>query len=136
MQFHQLQPKAYSRRGQRVGRGGKRGKTAGRGTKGQKSRAGHKIRPAMRDIVKKFPKLRGFKFKPFRRQPFAVSVRTLARHFASGETVAPDVLIRKGIVPTIRGRVPLIKILGGRTEKKFLFQGVLVSQRLKKSAAK
>ncbi len=42
-----------------VGRGGKRGKTSGRGTKGQKARSNTKMRPAMRDIIKKLPKLRG-----------------------------------------------------------------------------
>jgi large subunit ribosomal protein L15 len=42
-----------------VARGGKRGKTAGRGTKGQKARAGHKIRPEIRDVIKRIPKMRG-----------------------------------------------------------------------------
>ena len=46
-----------------VARGGKRGKTAGRGTKGQKARAGHKIRPEIRDVIMRLPKLRGYSFK-------------------------------------------------------------------------
>lgn len=48
----------------RVGRGGKRGTTSGRGQKGQKSRSGHKIRPAERDLIIRLPKLRGFAHKP------------------------------------------------------------------------
>ena len=38
----------------RVGRGqsSTRGKQSGRGGKGQTARAGHKIRPALRDIIK------------------------------------------------------------------------------------
>jgi large subunit ribosomal protein L15 len=48
----------------RVARGGKRGTTAGRGTKGQKSRSGHVIRPAERDLILKLPKQRGFRNKP------------------------------------------------------------------------
>jgi large subunit ribosomal protein L15 len=49
---------------QRIGRGGKRGTTSGRGQKGQKSRAGHRIRPAERDLILKIPKQRGFRNKP------------------------------------------------------------------------
>lgn len=56
--------KQKNKRVQRVGRGGKRGTTSGKGTKGQKSRAGHKIRPAQRDLLIRFPKLRGFGNKP------------------------------------------------------------------------
>ena len=53
--------KSHSKRvtSMRVGRGGKRGKTSGRGGKGQTARAGHKIRPEIRDMIKKLPKRRG-----------------------------------------------------------------------------
>lgn len=36
---------------------------SGRGQKGQKSRSGHKIRAAERDLIQRLPKLRGFKNK-------------------------------------------------------------------------
>lgn len=55
-----------------VGRGGTRGKQSGRGGKGQTARAGNKRRPEMRDIIKKLPKLRGYRFKSIDR-PFIVS---------------------------------------------------------------
>lgn len=48
---------------QRIGRGGKRGTSSGRGTKGQKSRSGHRIRPAERDLLIRLPKLRGYRNK-------------------------------------------------------------------------
>jgi len=59
MKLHDIRSlfRVYKKR--RVGRGGKRGKTSGRGMKGQKSRAGRRIRPAIRDVMKKFPKKRG-----------------------------------------------------------------------------
>src|SRR5438132_12001393 len=60
MQLHTLSPRSPRLRSRSVGRGGKRGKTSGRGGKGQTARAGHKIRPEMRDIIKKIPKLRGW----------------------------------------------------------------------------
>jgi len=52
-----------NRKVQRVGRGGKRGTSSGRGTKGQKSRSGHRIRPAERDLLIRLPKLRGYRNK-------------------------------------------------------------------------
>jgi len=63
MQLHQIQSIHKSKTKKRVGRGGKRGTYCGRGIKGQKSRAGVKIRPAARDLIKKIPKMRGYKFK-------------------------------------------------------------------------
>src|SRR3990167_6257430 len=101
MQLHQLQSKTNFRRGQRIGRGGKRGTTSGRGTKGQKARAGHKIRPAIRDIIKKLPKLRGYKFKSFRPGPVILNLKDLDRHLESGETVSPEALLKKGLIHKI-----------------------------------
>lgn len=51
-----------------MGRGGKHAKTSGRGGKGQTARAGNKRRPALRDIIKKLPKRRGYQFKSVRRE--------------------------------------------------------------------
>lgn len=59
MRLHDIQPKHQNTRKRRVGRGGKRGRYSGKGIKGQKSRAGARLRPALRDLVKKIPKLRG-----------------------------------------------------------------------------
>jgi len=50
-----------------VGRGGKHAKTSGRGGKGQTARAGNKRRPELRDIIKKLPKNRGYRFKSVRK---------------------------------------------------------------------
>src|SRR5258708_5848915 len=95
-----------------VGRGGKRGKTSGRGTKGQKARAGRKIRPALRDTIKKLPRLRGVTINKRGSQhssahlpPVAISLSVLA-HFKGGETVTPEALIERGLIARVRGRVP------------------------------
>lgn len=129
MQLHQLKTKTKFRRGQRIGRGGKRGTTSGRGTKGQKARAGHKIRPVLRDIIKKLPKKRGYRFKSFRPQPVVLSTDELEKYFQSGDVVSPAILIAKGLVGRIKGRIPNIKILAGKTElkKKFIFKDVDLS---------
>ena len=54
MQIHQVKPKTRLKTKKRVGRGGKKGTYSGRGVKGQKARAGHKLAPAIRGIIKKY----------------------------------------------------------------------------------
>lgn len=61
MQLHEIQPVHENKSKKRIGRGGKRGTYSGRGMKGQKARAGRKIRPAIRDLMQRTPKLRGVK---------------------------------------------------------------------------
>jgi large subunit ribosomal protein L15 len=66
MQIHELKRKNKNKKDRIVGRGGKHAKTSGRGGKGQTARAGNKRRPELRDIIKKLPKLRGYRFNSFR----------------------------------------------------------------------
>lgn len=128
MQFHQLFSKTKYRKSKRIGRGGKRGTYSGRGIKGQKARAGHKIRPAMRDILKKIPKLRGYKFKSFQARPAIVNLGDIAKKFKVGDTVSPESLLKVGLVSRIKGRIPEVKILGsGEIAKKLQFKNVQFS---------
>jgi len=121
MQLHQLKPKHKLKKRKRVGRGGKRGTYSGRGIKGQRSRAGRKFKPAIRELIKRYPKLRGYKFKrqkPFRR-PSVISLDALEKKFKSADIVTPKVLIERGLIRRIRGRLPKVKILGqGKLTKK------------------
>lgn len=97
-----------------VGRGGTRGKTSGRGTKGQKARAGHKIRPHIRDIIKKYPKLRGRGKninKAFVLRPAVINLSVLEKNFKAGESVTPSILLSKGLIKRNGGVVPAVKIL-------------------------
>lgn len=109
-----------------VGRGGTRGKTAGRGTKGQKARAGHKIRPHIRDIIKKYPKLRGRgknMNKAFAVRPAVVNLSVLEKHFKAGEAVTPSILLSKKLITRTTGVLPHVKILatGELTKKLDIF---------------
>ncbi len=61
MKIHAL-PSSHKKT-QRIGRSGKRGSYSGRGVKGQRSRSGHRIRPAERDLIMRIPKRRGFRNK-------------------------------------------------------------------------
>ncbi len=67
MQIHDLKRIHKNKKDRIVGRGGKHAKTSGRGGKGQTARAGNKRRPELRDIIKKLPKNRGYKFKSVRK---------------------------------------------------------------------
>ena len=113
MQIHSLKRKTENKKKVQVGRGGKRGKTAGRGTKGQKARAGHKIRPEIRDMIKRLPKLRGRGVnsnKTIQVKPVPVNLTHLDAYKA-GEMVTPVTLVAKKVIETIQGRYPCVKIL-------------------------
>ena len=96
MQIHQLRATNIHKKSKRIGRGGKRGTFSGRGIKGQRARAGARIRPVERDFVKKIPKLRGYRFKSFRPQPTVVNLDTIERLFENGATITPKILCERG----------------------------------------
>ncbi len=128
MQLNELKPNTPARHKKRVGRGGKRGTFSGRGTKGQKARAGHRIRPELRDIIKKIPKLRGYKAKTVSHPLATVDIGALSKHFAIGETVSPSALVQKGLVHREGGRIPPVKLLGtGDVSHKLLVKDCQIS---------
>ena len=116
MQIHEIKRVHAHKKSKLVGRGGKRGKTAGKGGKGQTARAGHRVRPAMRDIIKKLPKLRGHgknrSLSVFYRGPEAVVNVGALNVFAKGDVVNPSSLIAKGLIAQSFGKNPKVKILG------------------------
>ncbi|MDP3795048.1 MAG: 50S ribosomal protein L15 [bacterium] len=120
MQLNTLQSATKRKDQKRIGRGGKRGTYSGRGIKGQKARAGHRIRPALRDLLKKIPKKRGYRFHSVHGRPVIVNLSTLDKHFAAGTTVSPETLRARGLF-TIKDRAATpIKILGNGTVTKTL----------------
>ena len=129
MQLHHLTSPSTNKSEKRVGRGGKRGTYSGRGIKGQNSRAGHRKRPAERDILKKIPKLRGYRFKSFRPQAVIVNLRDLEATFSVGQTVSPETLLQAGLITRLNGKTPKVKVLGsGELKKKLLFKDVTFSK--------
>lgn len=118
------------RRSRRVGRGGKRGTYSGRGIKGLGARAGGKMRPEERDIIKRFPKLRGYHFTPFRQKPVVVNFDALVKRFKDGDVVSPASLLASGLIRRVNGKTPAVKILGrGEVKKKIVFKDVQFSKR-------
>ena len=139
MQLHQLKRKTPNKGSKRVGRGigSGKGKTSGRGTKGQKARAGHRIRPDVREKLKKLPKLRGYRFKSIQDKPAVVNVSSLERLFSAGETITPALLAERGLIRVRKGAVPKAKILGdGDISKKLVISGCAVSASAKEKIEK
>jgi large subunit ribosomal protein L15 len=137
MQLNQLKRLHKNKSEKRVARGGKRGKTAGRGTKGQKARAGHRIRPEMRDIIKKYPKMRGRgknTNKAFAVKATPVNLEAIELAFVAGDAVNPETLLAKKVIATIGGRTPKVKILAtGKLTKNVTVSGCIFSATAKKA---
>ena len=141
MQTHDIKRVHAHKKKKLVARGGKRGKTSGRGGKGQTARAGNKRRPAMRDIIKKLPKLRGHgknrSKSVFDRGPSAVVNVSSLNIFKDGTVVNPTVLLAKGLIPQIVGRLPDVKILGtGELTVKVTIEGCTLSASAKEKIEK
>ncbi len=141
MQIHEIKRVHALRKKKLVARGGKRGKTSGKGGKGQTARAGHRVRPAMRDIIKKLPKLRGHgknrSKSVFYRGPEAVVNVSLLNVFSAGEVVNQTSLIAKGLIPSVLGKNPKVKILGnGEITVKVTVEGCSVSETAKSKIEK
>lgn len=129
MQLHELKKIYKTRDKKRVGRGGKRGTYSGKGQKGQKSRAGKKIRPAIRDYIIKIPKQKGLKFNPLSDKPAVVNIAKLDEFFANNDVVSPKTLAEKGLIKRVKGRLPKVKILGtGDLKAKLIFKNCLFSK--------
>ncbi len=128
MKIHNLKRVTKNRKTAIVGRGGKRGKTSGRGGKGQTARAGHKMRPEWRDIIKKMPKLRGYAFKSIQSKFVVVNLAQLEAAFSNGDKVNPKTLVKKNILETRLGKNPKVKILAlGDLSKKLTISDCAVS---------
>jgi large subunit ribosomal protein L15 len=142
MQLHQIKPTTPRKDTKRIARGGKRGKTSGRGGKGQTARAGSSMRPEMRDVIKKLPKLRGFGKNRARTvnsgkvAAVVINVSALESAFENGATVSAATLKSAGVIARI-SKTTKIKILGnGDLTKKLTITGCLVSGSAKEKIEK
>lgn len=145
-QLFEIRPTHKKKDRKRVGRGGKRGTYSGHGSKGQKSRAGTRIRPGFRGgdnpIWKLFPKQRGAgkrldvknNSRLHQVKPVVVNLSAIDGVFQSGSDITPKTLFKHGLVSTTKNGV---KILGdGNLTKKFTFTGLLFSNSAKEKVKK
>jgi len=140
MQIHEIKRTNPNKKSRQIGRGGARGKTSGRGTKGQLARAGRKLRPELRDIIKKLPKLRGRGKNTnisIKNKPVVVNLDVIEKVFAVGEIVSPKTLADKKLVRKISGKLPVVKILGrGTLTKALSFSNCTMSEATKQLVEK
>jgi large subunit ribosomal protein L15 len=137
MQIHELQPKHKNRTKKRIGRGGKKGTTSGKGTKGQSSRAGRKMVPIIREFIKKYPKLRGYRAIRIENYFAIVNLEVLEKNTKDGETINPENLLKKGLISKMKGKTPKVKLLGtGNLTKKLFIENCKTSKSAKEAIEK
>ena len=133
MRIHDLKPKIKTKNVKRIGRGGKRGTYSGRGLKGQKSRSGRRIKPALKEAITRLPKLRGIKFKTLRSKVKAINLGDLEKKI-KGNIVDRNVLLDSGL---IRKSDQRIKILSdGEISKALEISGISISKKAKEKIEK
>jgi len=113
MRQEKLSPAPGSKRGRkRVGRGdgSGHGTYSGRGCKGQKSRAGYKMRPGFEGgqlpLIKRLPQKRGF-VNIFRTEYSTVNIDKLGI-FEPGSEVTPEKLVAAGVVKSLRRPIKIL----------------------------
>ncbi len=120
-----------------MGRGGKRGTYSGKGIKGQKSRAGTSSEPIVRGLIKRYPKLRGYRFSGNDKNIAILNLTDLEKNFNDGDKVTPSVIANKRMIRNIKGRVAGVKILGnGELTKKLVIEDCSLSKKAEESIKK
>lgn len=133
MRIHDLKPKIKTKNVKRIGRGGKRGTYSGRGLKGQKSRAGRRIKPALKEAITRLPKLRGIKFKTLRPKVKAINLGDLEKKI-KGNIVDRSILLNSGL---IRKSDQRIKILSdGEINRAFEISDIAISKKAREKIEK
>ncbi|MFA6136146.1 MAG: uL15 family ribosomal protein [Candidatus Paceibacterota bacterium] len=107
MQLHEIKSKTRNKSKRRVGRGGKRGTYSGRGQKGQKARAGRRIKPAQREILLRFPKKRGYKNKPKGKRTTAINIKRIIK--LKEKIINKEILLKYGFIAK---KNDFVKIIG------------------------
>src|SRR3989344_1892414 len=137
MQIHQLQPKHHSKSKKRVGRGGKKGTYSGKGGKGQTARSGTKMVPMIRELIKRYPKLKGYRAFVLQSDLAVINLDALDKNTQDNETINPEVLKNKGMIHMVKGKLPHVKILGnGKISKKLIIENCKVSSKAREAIEK
>ena len=113
MRQNELSPAPGSKKDRkRVGRGdgSGHGTYSGRGCKGQKSRAGYKMKPGFEGgqlpLIKRLPQKRGF-VNIFRTEYSVININKL-NTFEPGNEVTPERLVAAGLVKSLRHPVKIL----------------------------
>ncbi len=136
VQIHQIKPTIKKKAKKLIGRGGKRGTYSGRGSKGQRAH-GVRVKPHLREIIKRLPKKRGYRFASIQTKPVVVNLEVLERKFKEGDKITPKVLVEAGVINLLKGKVPEVKLLGsGNVSKKLLVSECQISRSAREKITK
>ena len=136
MQIHQLKPKHTNKGKRRVGRGGKKGTYSGKGIKGQKSRSGRKMEPFIREVLKRYPKLKGYRSFVLPGGIQEVQLADLEKHAIEGEMINPANLVKWNLIKKSKKALK-VKILGNeKLSKKLVIENCKVSKSAKEAIEK
>ncbi|KKT49953.1 MAG: 50S ribosomal protein L15 [Candidatus Jacksonbacteria bacterium RIFCSPLOWO2_02_FULL_44_20] len=131
VKIHNLASVSKTKPKKRLGRGNSSGKGtySTRGIKGQKARSGSggmRKRSVMRQLIKKIPKLGGFRTPgPL---PVSLSLEIIQKFYEDGETVNRASLVAKRIITARKAR-GIIKIIGNtKIKNRLLIEGIRLSK--------
>ncbi len=133
MQLHELQPRHKNKDRKRIGRGGKRGSYSGRGIKGQKSRAGRRIKPATREMLSRMPKLRGIKFKSSKSKAKLINIGDLEKKL-KGDIINRKALLESSLINETDKRVKILA--GGEIKRPLRLEEIEISKGAKNKIEK
>jgi len=87
--------------------------------------------------MKRYPKKRGYRFKPLKLKPAIINIGILEKKFKSSETVTPKTLLEKKIIHKIKGKIPKVKILAkGELKKALTIENCQLSKSTKEKIEK
>ncbi len=132
--INELKTKNKKRLKKRIGRGGKKGTYSGRGLKGQKARAGRKIKPQEKETLMKLPKLRGYRFNSIKTKPAVITLSALDKKFKEDEEVSLKSLIKKKIIAKNTKKAKIL--FKGKLTKKIIVKGLEISKKAKEEITK
>jgi len=108
---------------------GKRVLIGGVGGKGQKGRAGSRMKPLIREWIKKYPKLKGYRFNILNEPAIPVDLSKIESKFESNAIINPKNLADKKIIQSKNGKLPIVKITGmGNISKPIIIVNCKVSK--------
>ena len=80
-------------------------------------------------MIKKYPKLRGYRFNSRAQKPIIVNIATLEKNFVANDTINPQILLAKRLISKIKGKLPQVKILAkGNLTKPFNIENCELSK--------
>ena len=153
MHIHTLSSNLSQKSRKRIGRGGKRGTYSGKGQKGQKARSGAKISPLFtggsaalagqgsrvihkrrgQSPVQGHHKVTNIKNK---RAYKIVNINSIDANFENGATINLEALIQAKLISAKNTKVKILGTTVDVIDKKFVFEGLILSKNVEKSYSK